>query len=177
MKKFASVLLLFTVFVSCKKELDQFTRFNLDYDFAFTIPEIGVVGLPVNFPTPPITTNTREQFEKNHTSVENIEEIKLTQMTLTIQQPPGQDFSFLSEIHIYIDAEGLDEMLIAKKENIPAEAGQQLALEPNDVDLKEYLKKDKISFRVETTTRKTTSQKTDIKADMTFRVNAKILGI
>lgn len=58
----------------------------------------------------------------------------------------------MKEITIYIKAEGLEETEIASKTNIPNTVGNQLVLETSNQDLKEYIKKDKFSLRVNAVT-------------------------
>jgi len=60
---------------------------------------------------------------------------------LKITSPDGSDFSFLESLDVYISTEGLDEIKMASKEVIDANAGSTLDIDVLDIDLKEYIKK------------------------------------
>ena len=96
--------------------------------------------------------------------------------TFCIETHPFGDFDFLNEIHIYIQAEGLSELKIASKTDIPADV-DNIDLDVNSNDLKEYIKKDNYSLRLNTVTDEAMSQDHQIDVNSTFFVDAKILGL
>jgi hypothetical protein len=104
-----------------------------------------------------------------------IESVKLEEMKLTITSPAGKSFSFLKDIQLYLSAPNLPEILVAEKLNVSSTTGE-LLLDVKDVELKEYLKKDKLSLRSQVLTDEMLTQSIQIKADSRFFVDAKILG-
>jgi hypothetical protein len=76
-----------------------------------------------------------------------------------------------------MNAEALPEVLLGSKENIPNNTGNTLELDIPDIDLKEYIKKDKFSIRLSTVTDELITQDHQIEIYSQFRVDAKILGI
>lgn len=169
---FSTVLLFFSF--SCE-EVNDLTKFDIEYEKTFTIP--GTIGIdtPITIPTPDITTNSEEKFSGNDTKKELVEEIIMKQLTLSIQSPSDGDFSFLERLTIYIDAEGMEQTKIATRESIPDDVGSTLEMETPSVDLKEYIFKDSFKLKTTVTTDETIMEDHEIKADMVFTVDAELL--
>lgn len=176
MKNFVWLLLGFLIITSCK-ELDKLTQFTMDYDSSITIEStVGIVDIPAIF-TPDVETKSEAAFEINDTRKDLVEEIKLTQLKMTITAPDGQTFSFLDKITVSIMAEELEEIVVAELDEIPDTIGDEINLEVTNSDLQEYIKKDEFKLKVETVTDQTISKDIDIDIQSVFFVNAKILGI
>lgn len=151
------------------------TSFDLAYTSSVTVPKTGGLNLPFDLFTPEVTTNSESQFAVNDTRKDLLEEVTLTQMTLTITSPSSQRFDFLKEMSVYLNAEGLSEIKIASADNIPENIGATLEMDVVENDLKEYIKKDKFSLRVETVTDKTISEDVDIDIFSNFFVRANLI--
>ena len=175
MKNFVWLLLGFLIITSCK-ELDKLTQFTMDYDSSVTIEKTAVIDLPITVLTPDMETNSESQFEINDTRKDLVEEIRLEQMKMTITSPSGQTFSFLDKITVSIEAEGLEEIVIAEKD-VPEDAGNTLTLETTGKDVQAYIKKDSFRLKVNTITDEAISKDIDIDIHSEFFVNAKILGV
>jgi hypothetical protein len=169
------LLLLLCLGWSCKK-IDKLTQFNINHTQQVTIPSSTGVNLPFNILTPDITTNSESTFASNNTRKDLIEEIKLTNMNLIIQSPTNGNFNFLKSISIYIKAEGLAETRVAWKDNIANNQSRTLSLDITEADLKEYIKKDKYTLRLNTVMDELITSDHTIKLDANFYVDAKILG-
>ncbi|MCB0508087.1 MAG: hypothetical protein R2739_00230 [Chitinophagales bacterium] len=183
MRKVFSVLTIFLLFgFSGCKLIDKLTQFNISYSTDFSIPATSIISLPIPIPDivqpADISTNTTQTFENNNTHADLLEKVALKKLKLTITNPSSRKFDFLKSAYVYISADGLPEVKVAYIEEIDdATVGNSIELTPEDQDLQEYLKKDKITIRVEATADKTTNSETDIKVDATFFVDAKILGV
>ncbi len=172
---------LFTLFIvitfySCDK-LDELTKFDIEYSQRATIPSSTGVDLPFDVFTPETETNSESEFEINDTRKDLIEEIKLTQLELVIISPDGADFSFLESISVFISADGLDEIQIASLAEVSDNTGTRLNLDTSDIDLKDYIKSDKFSLRLNTVTDELLSTDHELEVNSTFFVDAKILGL
>ncbi len=132
-------------FFACK-DLDELTKFDISYDTSFTVPSESNVNLPLDVFTPEITTDSENQFQVNDTRKDLIEKITLTSLELIITAPEDEDFGFLKSVQVFMKAEGLNEIMIASKEDIPENIGNLLVLDTVDEDLKEYIKKDEFSL-------------------------------
>ncbi|MFM7021816.1 MAG: hypothetical protein ACKOXB_02475 [Flavobacteriales bacterium] len=161
---------------ACKK-LDKFTQFNMDYTTSVVIPASNTIGLPLDLTSSDMTTNSESTFQNNDTRKDKIEEVRLTKMTATVSSPTGADMSFLKSVELFVKADGLEEKKVAWHDNVPDNVGTTLNLYVTDDDLKDYIKKEKISIRIKATTDKETYQDYTIDIYSLFRVNAKILGI
>jgi hypothetical protein len=149
----------------------------MDYNTSVVIPSSTGINLPINLFTPDIESNAESTFSVNNTRKDLIQEIRLTKLDLKISSPPSASFDFLKSITIFISAEGLPEIEIAAKDNIPDNVGAFLSLDTKDVDLKEYIKKDQFKLRLNTTTDQVITSDYHIDVQLSFFVDAKILGI
>ncbi len=174
-KTLTLVVLLFT-FIACDK-LDELTMFDLDYTTNITIQSTSILNTPFDIVTPETTTNSQQEFENNNTNTDLVESVKLTQLTLNLETPASGDFDFLNDIAIYINADGLEERLIASRVSIPEDGSRTLELEVEDTELKAYIQGDTYTLRTETTTDQTIEADHEIEIYTKFRVDAKILGL
>jgi len=157
--------------------IDKLTQFDMDYEETITIPSSIGINLPFTIWTPNIKTNSEEVFQINDTHKDLIEEIVLKELNLNVVSPQGGDFSFLKDIEVYISAEGLDEIKIAWKYDIPDDAGASISLETTNADLKEYIKLDEFKLKLTTVTDELILTDYDVDVKAKFFVDAKILGI
>ncbi len=169
----------FSAFLNCDvvDKLDELTKFEMDYQTTYSIPPVGVVGLPVSLTSQNIETNSDSTFSNNKTSKNSVESIKLKSMVLNISSPEDANFNFLKEIHIYIKSENVEETEMANLMAIENLDTRTLVLDVLDKELEAYLKEEAFTLRVNAIADETTSQQIDILIDTTFNVDAKILGL
>jgi hypothetical protein len=174
MKKLS--LLLFVVasfvFASCE-ELKELLSFEINHSQTFTMPAQFV--LPgANLPGSPVavTTNSEESFKNNNTRADLVKDVTLSKLVLTIQDPASEDFGFLKDVEIFIDADNADEVRLAYLNDIPANAGKTLELTSTNAKLDKYLKAPSFSIRTRATVDEAITQDVTIKTDMTFKVTA-----
>ncbi|OFZ66389.1 MAG: hypothetical protein A3D92_24170 [Bacteroidetes bacterium RIFCSPHIGHO2_02_FULL_44_7] len=172
--RFLLILSMALPLLGCKK-VDKLTQFEMEFDETLVIPASSGINLPFNVVSPDIETNSESTFEVNDTRKDLIEQIKLRTLNLVVTSPSNSDFSFLKAIHIYISADGLSEIEIASKENV-AENTTVLSLDVSDADLKEYIKADQFSLRLNTETDEVMTSDHHIALHSVFFVDAKILG-
>ena len=166
---------LFLLFNGCKR-LDKYTQFNMPFDESVVIPSSTGINLPLNLLTPDTETNSESTFALNDTRKDLIEEIKLTELKLTITTPVSGNFNFLKSIDIFINATGLTETRLAWKDLVPSNGVNILNLDLATIDLKEFIKQDTISLRVYTVTDEFLTSDYNINVHSVFYVDAKILG-
>lgn len=157
-------------FFSCETIEDLLT-FKITDSTTFTIENSYGIDIPFSVPTPDITTNSSQEFENNDTRSDLVETIKLKKLELTIQSPDDFTFSFLKSLEIYISANGVEEIQIAYKDNIPRDVSS-IELETTDNDLSAYIKKDTYELKVKAVTREAFARDVTIKADMEYQVKA-----
>ena len=90
--------------------VDELTKFDIDYQTSYSIAPTTLINSPFNIFTPDVTTESESTFENNNTRTDLIESIKLKNIKLTIESPEDGNFNFLKEIHVYIEAEDVDEV-------------------------------------------------------------------
>lgn len=163
------------LFVSCKK-LDKLTQFEMKFNETVVVPASSGIHLPFNLFTPEIHSNAETTLSVNDTRKEYVEEIKVTHLDITLELPASGDLSFLKSIEIFLSAEGLPEIKIAWKAQVPADTGQYLELETTDANLKDYILKEKFSLRVSTVTDEILTSDHHLEIHSVFFVDAKILG-
>ncbi len=178
MKKIiGTIFILSLLYISSCKKIDKYTQFDIPYNTEVSIPPTLGINLPFNIFTPDIETNSESSFEINDTRKDLIEEVKLTSIKMNVKSPSDGDFSFLKSIIIYLSADGLPEIEIARSDNIPSDVGNELNLDPTNIDFQEYIKKDQIKLRVNTVTDQLLMTEYTLGIECIFHVDAKILGI
>lgn len=163
------------LFASCE-QVAQFTQFDIPYNTEFTIPATGLVPIPIDLTSPAIETNIEQRFKNFNTSAALIEKITLKSLKVSIVSPVGEDFSFLENATLYIDADGLDEIKIASKDPVPT-TGDVLEFDVTGVDLEDYIKSESFTLRLRAAMDETLSVDHKVKSEMVFNVDAKILGV
>ena len=177
MKKLLFIsLLAFTLFLSCDK-ISKLTQFNLDYNETIEIPASSAIDIPVNINTPEIETNSEKSFKGNNTNKDNIESIKLSKMNLSIALPENGNFGFLKSITVYMIADGLEEIEIASKTDIPENIGNILELGTKENELKEYVLKDSFNLRINTVFDEIITTDHTIDLHTVLFVDANVLGL
>lgn len=172
------LLIIFALFTAqACKEIDKLTHFTMDYDETMVVSSLVGINLPFNLLTPAITTNSESTFEVNETRKDLVEQIVLRKLNLTITAPSDGDFSFLKAATIYMSAEGLPEIAVASISDIPDSIGKSIDFETYNIDLREYIKKDAITLRMNTTTDKLILSDHTLQVHAEFFVDARILGL
>ncbi len=164
------------MFISSCDKIDELTQFDMEYETNYTISSSTGLNVPLELMSPDIESNSASTFENNNTKKDLVEEIRLEALSIVVLSPSNGDLSFLKSIEIYIEADGLDEKLIAWKDNIESNVGSSLSLETSGDDLKAYIKKDNFQLRLRTVTDEVISQDYELRADSRFFVDAKVLG-
>ena len=176
MKKIWIPILLIAGLVGCKA-LNKLTQFQISKSIDYTVPTTLGISVPLDIVTPPIATNSSQEFKNNNTSADLIQSVKLDQMTIQITDAGTQDLSFLKDIKIYISSPGLSETLVAFKDSIPDNVGKNLTMDLTLEELRLFIIKDSFSLRTKITTDKIVTSDTHLKIDSRFFVDAKIFGI
>lgn len=172
------ILLIITIILlaNCKL-IDGWTQFEVDYSSTVTLPQ----DLDINksedvFPSE-IEANLKAKVEGEGSSMDKIESVELTDLKLKITSPTGKDFQFLSSVALYMDAEGLEEIKVAWLDDVPDTIGDAMDLKTSSKDLTDYLVEEVITLRLNTVLNEGISQDYQIGIDVTFLVDAKVLGI
>jgi hypothetical protein len=177
MKKTAGILvaaLIVLGITSCKKtkdDINKATEFDMTYASEFTIPSSPsyTATTPVDFNSPDIPTQSSSKFAAEETTKDLIEEIKLTKFTIS---NPSGNLNFVSSIAIYIKTSGLGDVLVASKSNIPQNVSS-VSADLTGANIKEFIFKDKIQFRVTATITSGLSTEQKLKIDETVHVKGK----
>jgi hypothetical protein len=176
LKQFYALLFISAMLFSCE-EIDELTKFDVDYQTSFTVSSTVLIESPFNLFTPEVTTESESTFEENNTRKDLIESIKLKTIKLTLTSPEEGNFNFLKEIHIYIKSENNNEIEIAYLIDLENTNSKIIELTLSGEELKDYIKDSSYTLRVKSTTDETLSKDHNITIDTKFRVDAKIFGL
>lgn len=169
-----TLLVVLVLFGGCKKEPGVVT-FNVKSSSEFIIEGSGSILSLLEVVTPGVSTNWEGDFANNNTNKDQLRDMRLRELVLNITAPAGETFDFLENIHIFIEADGLQETEIAYRDNIPDNIGQTLELQTKDVDISPYARKDAFKLRVKAKQRSVNSDDVRVRADMIFKVTADVL--
>ncbi len=138
-----------------------------------TIPATSTL-LPFDLPIPTVTTSATTELENQGVLPNQIKEVVLKDMIVTITNPPDQDFSFLDAVYVYIqDANGQNEQKIAYLENISSTA-KVITLKTLDVNLVDYIRQGKYKLRVKVKVKKVLNHDVDVRIDLKLKIVAKL---
>jgi len=170
-KTFTLLIFIGLIFItSC----DKLFTFDVSDQTNITIENFISIDLPIDIPTPDITTNSESEFAQNDTKVELVKEIIIKDLNLTITSPTNETFSFLKSIYIYISTNDTDEIELAKMENIVSDA-KSIQLNVTNKVLDKYVKSKKYKIRTKAITKETLFHDVNITIDFTFQVTADLL--
>lgn len=153
------------------KDVEDLLTFTISDQVTITVPSNSPLNLPVELSTPDVTTNSSQKFANNNTEASLVKDVKLQELTLTIQTPSGKTFSFLKSIQIYISTNSSNEILLAGLDNIPVSV-TSVSLTPTQEKLDVYAKASSYKLRTSIVTRETLTQNVEMKTDLKFRVTA-----
>jgi hypothetical protein len=158
--------------LSCKKTVEKLTEFDISYSSTVSVPSSSYTpSVPVDFDSPEVPTESSSKFNAENTAKDHIDEIKLNKFNITAATGNLDAFKSIS---IYLKSSGMNDVLIATKTSIPA-GSTTVALDPQYPNLKDYISKDKIQFRVTLTMSGGPTPEQQIKMDQTLHVKAKLL--
>ena len=175
MKKYLFLLFIIIPFLSGCEKIQELTKVDLPFSQSVTIPPIPIVGIPLTVPTPDMEANVDSILNAYNFETKNIDGVTLKNLKLTLSVPSDGDLSFIDDIEVYISASGLDKVKIASAENVGDVS--TIDLKVANVNLKEYLLKDKFSLQFKAAADETTLVDYKIKIDMTVTFDLKILGL
>ena len=175
--KLLIIPVLFSMLLTNCKLIDGWTQFEIDYSTFATLPQDLNINQSEDVYPSAIEADLKAKVENEGSSIDKIESVELTDLKLKITSPTGKDFQFLTSVALYMDAEGLDEIKVAWKDDVPATIGDVLSLNTSSNDLTDYLVKEVVTLRLNTVLNQGIAQNYQIGIDVTFLVDAKILGI
>lgn len=157
--------------LSACNDVEKLLTFRISDSTSIQIQSTSPLNLPVEIPTPAVTSNSQQQYQNNNTSKELVKDVKLEELKLTITDPPSKTFSFLKSIHIYISSTSSNEILLASLDNI-ASTSNTVTLVPTKEKLDVYAKASSYNLRTEVETDETLTQSVDVQVDLKFVVTA-----
>lgn len=157
--------------LSACNDVEKLLTFRISDSTSIQIQSTSPLNLPVEIPTPAVTSNSQQQYQNNNTSKELVKDVKLEELKLTITDPPSKTFSFLKSIHIYISSTSSNEILLASLDNI-ASTSNTVTLVPTKEKLDVYAKASSYNLRTEVVTDETLTQSVDVQVDLKFVVTA-----
>lgn len=164
------------IFIAGCGIIDRLTQFNVSYETDLVIGSGSVINLPFIVQTPDVTTNSELVFASNNTSANRLDMVQLREARLDIKSPEGKNFNFLKSIEVNISAEGLPQKRVAYKYNHTNDNTASITLNVDDVELKEYIKKDRFKIISSVTTDELLTQDVVVTIHTKFFVKARLLG-
>ena len=170
-RKINFAILLTLVSLAGCDEVENLLTFHVNDHTRIVIESTSPLSLPLEVATPPVTSNSQQEYENNNTRADLVRDVKLDQLKLVLESPESKSFSFLKSIHIFISASGAEEIELASLENISS-ASSTLELVPTDQKLDAYAKAPSYTLRTEVVTDETLTEDVGVLIDLKFRVTA-----
>lgn len=165
----AAVVLVTLVGTACKA-IDDLLTFYIEEEATIVVDSSFPIGLAPLAPVS-VTTNSQETFKNNETRAELVKDVTLNKLTLSIKEPQGENFDFLSNIEIFISSKGNDEVRLAYLDKVP-KGVNQITLESTNAQLDKHIKSESYTIRTKATLSKAVTQDVSIQAAMRFKITA-----
>ena len=177
MKKYLFSLLMIVPFLAGCESLSKLTQFDLPFTQSITVPVTPALAIGIPFPltTPEIDTNIDSVLNSYGVETDFVEKIALKEMKFTVSSPSGEDLSFLDDVTIYLTASGADDIKVASATDVSTATPLVLTIE--NVDLKNYLLKDKFALKIVATADEATTVEHKVDISMKFGFDIKVLGL
>ncbi len=170
------VFLSLFILTSCKL-IDGWTHFEIKYSSSVILPQDLEVNKSEDVYPDQIAADLEGEVEGEGYNPDKIESVELTELYLTIDLPTGVDFSFLSSAELFMNASGLTETRVAWIDEVPSGVGNSLKMKTTSSDLKNFLKQDVVTLRLNIIINQGIASDYLIGIDTKFLVDVKILGI
>ncbi len=175
MKKILIISLLFLMFTGCEK-IEKLTQFSLDYTTSFTVTADLDTQTPINLQDVVVNIDDK-RFDDYDTSKELIEEATIKTIELKLDANQTTTFDFLTDIDLYIEADGLPKVRIAWQNNMTDTGAQTVVLKNLSDNLAEYFKKDSIKISAVILTDQVLTQDVTFDVKLSFYINAAKVGV
>ena len=173
MKKllFSLFAVLAIAFTSCD-EITPDIDIDNDMNPEFVIPPYSKADTTFKIEKLGIENNIEEELKANSLSLDNIKEVTLEGVKLTVMIPSTDDFSFLKNVSLSVNAPGLTELEIAGLDNVPANS-ETIELEtPAGVNLIDYIKSPTLDVVFSGASKEAVTDSTRIEAEIKYTVKA-----
>lgn len=167
------VILSAGVFISsCEKP-----KIDVDFDMEvadiyFSIDPTTQTG-SLDLATTTFNSALQQKLDANSASIDDVQSISITGAQLIMINPGAQNFDILDNAYTYLSVPGLAETRIAYRESIP-DGVTSFTLDADAANLKEYLRKSEITFRVAGFTSGANTERDSVQAKLSFKIRAEI---
>jgi hypothetical protein len=115
-----------------------------------------------------------QQFKNQGVTEDQVDSVRLTTFTLTIESPASGTFDFLEQIDFYAESPNQPKVRIARAASIPPGA-REIALVIDDVELAPYVTAEYMTITTDAKGRRPDDD-TTLKASLVFDVDARLPG-
>jgi len=172
--KLFSVILL-SSFISMGGCLSKITTVNFEYPTETTIETVALNNVgPQTFGESVLTSSLKAELEKNNTSLDLLDELKLKSVIISFANDSISNFNDIENIEFYLSANGNPEVLIASKNPI-LDNQNSLSLDINNSEnLANYIKSNTFTYRIKGTNSAVLGAKSlNVKAVWNIKASAK----
>jgi hypothetical protein len=162
-------------FLSMGGCVSQITTVNFDYPTETTIETVALNNVgPQTFGESVLTSSLKAELEKNNTSLDLLDELKLKSVAISFTNDSTSNFNDIENMEFYLAADGNPEVLIASK-NLVLDNQNTLNLDINNSEnLANYLKATTFTYRIKGTNSAVLPAKSlNVKAIWTVKASAK----
>jgi hypothetical protein len=174
MKKLFLVFAIIPFLTGCNF-LSDLTKIDLPLSQTVTIPKATPANIEATIKTPDVTTDIESTLSSYNVTTDLIESVSFKGMKLTSSDESS--LSYLKKVEIWISADSLESKKIAWIDEVSASPGSSVTLNVSTDDLKSYVLKDKFSMMLKVTNDEQLIADKNIKVDMDFTLDLKVLGL
>lgn len=151
--------------------LSKFTEVNFDYPTEGIIQTEAITTTGTQtFGETVMTSGLKDELEKNNTSLDLLDELKLKSAKVTLEDST-MNFDNVETVQLWLSADGQPEVLIASKNPVP-DGSNSVSLDVNSTEnLANYIKANSFTYRVKGSNSGPLSPMT-IKANVVWTIKA-----
>lgn len=174
------IVALISVFSCNKVAKEYYINFEIPYEQTVDVPnggyEMGSTlppgGVWISYPTYPVVTGIDTMLDKYNAQANKVVRVTLLLSSLQIVVPPDLTFNYLDSFQLFISATGLPEQMIAYHYNVPKSVRMFDLQKVTDLNLRDYITKDTVYFRINTHINTPTPPDEKIKVKTLFHIQA-----
>lgn len=185
MKKISLLILLiasiFIGFTECK-QMSRFSHLTipLSNTSQFPIPgNLPIINTPYSIASLPATiTDIEAALTERGYKVEMVERVEVQSLDLVLHTPEDGDLSFFKTIQVYIEADGLEKVLLAEKTILESTTRlTEISLDCKKINLSDYLQKEGVKLSADITTKQEVIREHVIDVNSELKIDVKVLDL
>lgn len=173
MKNLVILGLILFIISACNRG-DSEANFELSFTENFGVEGSVGANFPIDTAGDSQPTGLDQAMQANGTRADLLLNAEPSLIEVSVASPAGEDFSFMKNLEIYLQAGDLNDVRIAFLDPVPLGNDTIIRLQTVSFDIKDYLQEDEISFRLRGITDEFLIEEHQLELSCTFKVSGNV---